>query len=123
MKSWVSEDWGNHFLNPDRPGSTGKTLFADIHRAQKTSSVKQLLHKNQTVLINMPGGATSRVQPFDVVINKPFKNYVWELFENHIDKNLEDYVEEILSVAKRWILTTKWVADSWEKKIKSNQTW
>ena len=34
MKSWVSEDWGNHFLNPATPGSTGRILFADIHKAQ-----------------------------------------------------------------------------------------
>ena len=33
MKSWVSEDWDNHLLNPTAPGSTGKFLFADIHRA------------------------------------------------------------------------------------------
>ena len=33
MKSWVSEDWGNRFINPATPGSTGKIWFADIHRA------------------------------------------------------------------------------------------
>ena len=76
MKSWVSEDWDNHLLNPTAPGSTGKFLFADIHRTQQTSSVKQLLHKNKTVLINILGCATSRVQPLDVISNKPFKNYV-----------------------------------------------
>ena len=54
MKSWISEDWGNHFLNLATPGSTGKILFADIYRAQQTSSVKQLLHKNKTVLISIP---------------------------------------------------------------------
>ena len=43
MKSLVSEDWVNNFLNPATPGST---LFADIDRDQQTSSVK-----NKTVLI------------------------------------------------------------------------
>ena len=47
-KSWVSEDWGNRFLNPATPGSTGKILFPDIHRAQQTSSVKHPLHKDKT---------------------------------------------------------------------------
>ena len=56
-----------------------------------------------------------------MVINKAFKNYVRELFEKHIDENLEAYVEGTLSTAKRRILTTKWVADAW-KKLKSNQT-
>ena len=47
-----------------------------------------------------------------MVINKPFKNYVRELFEKIIDENLEVYVEETLSVAKRRISSTKWIADS-----------
>ena len=81
MKSWVIEDSGNHFLNPATPESTGKILFADIHRAQQINSVNQLLHKNKTVLIDIPGGATGRVQPLDELINKPFKDYVRELFK------------------------------------------
>ena len=34
MKRWVKEDWGNIFLNPVTPGSTGKILLADVHAAQ-----------------------------------------------------------------------------------------
>ena len=33
------------------------------------------------------------MQPLDVGINKPFKNYARELFEQHLDKNLESCVE------------------------------
>ena len=61
------------------------------------------------------GGTTSWVQPLDVLINKPLKDYGRELFKKHIDKNLEVYVEGTLSSAKRRILTTKWVADASEK--------
>ena len=53
-------------------------------------------------------------------INKPSKNYVSELFEKYIDEDLEAYVERTLSVAKRRVLATKWVSDSWEK-IKKQQ--
>ena len=38
-------------------------------------------------------------------VNKASKNYVRELFENHIDENFEAYVEGTLSTAKRRILT------------------
>ena len=48
-------------------------------------------------MISIPGDATSRVKPLDVVINKPFKNYVRELFEKHIDENLEAYVEGVVA--------------------------
>ena len=44
----------------------------------------------------------------EMAIEKPFKNYVRELFEKHINENLEAYVEGTLSVAKRRILTTNW---------------
>ena len=74
MKSWISENWVNHFLNSATPESTRKILFADIHRTQKSNSVKQLLYKNKAVLINISGGSTSRVQPLKKFINKPFKN-------------------------------------------------
>ena len=62
-------------------------------------------------MINVPGGTTSRVHPLDVVVKKPLKNYVRELFEKHI----EDYLEGTFSVAKRRILTTKWIADASRK--------
>lgn len=64
-------------------------------------------------MINIPGGAISRVQPFDVVINKPLKPYVRELFEKHVDENL--HPERTLSVAKRQILTIEWTANAWKK--------
>ena len=88
MKRWVEEDWNNIFHNPLTPGSYGKILYADVHRAQKTLDVKHWLNKCRT-LINVPGGTTSRVQPLDVSINKPFKNYVRELIEQNLDANLE----------------------------------
>ena len=79
MKSWVSEDWDNYFPNPATRGSTRKILFADIHRAQETGSVKQLLHKKKTILINIPGSATSRAQPLRWLLTNHlkivFKNY------------------------------------------------
>ena len=43
------------------------------------------MHKNKTVLINIPGGATSRVKPLHVVSNKQVKNYVRGLFTNKWD--------------------------------------
>ena len=59
MKRWVKEDWGNIFLNPATPGSTGKILLADVHAAQQTDDVKILLGKLKTTLINVPSGTTS----------------------------------------------------------------
>ena len=114
MKRWITEDWNNIFLNPPTPGSSGKVLIADVHRAQQTNEVKILLNRCKTRLINVPAGTTSRVQLLDVVINKPFKEAVREQFAHHIDGNLELYVEGKLTVSERRMFTTKWVANAWE---------
>ena len=43
-------------------------------------------------------------QPLDVSINKPFRKYVRELFEQHLDANLESYVEVKLTIGERCLL-------------------
>ena len=56
-KKWVSEQWGDSLLNPPTNGSSGKILFAQIHKAQQTDTVKIItLKKHKTTLINVPGG-------------------------------------------------------------------
>ena len=116
MKQWVCDEWGNIFTNPPTSGSSGKILVADVHMAQQTDQVKRLLVTKKTVLVNVPPGCTSRVQPLDVSVNKPFKNYVREQFEKHLDENLDLYVEGKLAASERRLLTTKWVGNAWENK-------
>ena len=106
--------WGSVFLNPPTPGSSGKILYADIHHAQQTDDVKGKLKKVKTVLVNVPSGTTSRIQPLDVCINKPFKNHIRTQFEVHIDENLESYTDGKISTAQRRVLITKWVANAWQ---------
>ena len=36
MLTWIRNSWGNYFQNPPTPGSDGKQLIADVHRAQQT---------------------------------------------------------------------------------------
>ena len=105
--------WIPLLLNPPSPGSTGKILYADVHTAQQTDSVNILLAKNQTTLINVTGGTTSRVQPLDVAINKTFKNRVRQAFEEHLHKNLQLYTEGKLTASDGRVLATKWVEDAW----------
>ena len=55
----------------------------------------------------VPSGCTLRVQVVDVTFNKPFKDEVRRLFEDHVDKHLELYVEGKLSASQWRILMTK----------------
>ena len=51
----------------------------------------------------------------DVTVDKPFKNEVRRLFEDHLDKHLELYVEGKLPASQRRILMIKWVGQAWKK--------
>ena len=99
MKEWTADEWANYFTNPPTPGSSGKILVVDVHRAQQIANVKKLLQNKSTLLINLPPGCTSRVQPLDVSINKPFKHAIREQFEKHLSENLHLYTENKLPVS------------------------
>ena len=115
MKEWTANEWANYLTNPPTPGFSGKILVADVHRAQQTANVKKLLQNESTLLINVPPGCTSRVQPLNFSINKSFKHAIRGQFEKHLSENLHLYTENKLPVSERRVVTTKWVAKGWEK--------
>ena len=106
MKAWIDREWGNTFTNPHNRCSSGKILVADVHTAQQTEAVKTALGKYKTELVNVPPGCTSRVQPLDVSVNKPFKEEVKR------QNNLQLYTESKFSAWQRRVLLTKWVAEA-----------
>ena len=89
-------------INPLTTGSTGKLLVADVHRAQQTDGIKALLKKKNTEFVNVPPGCTSRVQPLDVSFDKPFKDVVRQLFEKHLEGNLQWYTEGKISASEEY---------------------
>ena len=48
-------------------------LLLDSFRGHLTDNVKKAFRKGNMVMALIPGGCTSKVQPLDVSINKPFK--------------------------------------------------
>ena len=93
MIQWIREDWGNYFDNPPTPGSDGKILVVDVHRAQQTPTVKSLLSKCKTSLVDIPPELTSYIQVLDVSINKTFKDQVRKQSEKHVEENIDRYAE------------------------------
>ena len=123
MLDWISQQWNNCSIKPPTNGSSGKILISDVHRAQQTGKVKCILKKkNKTNLINVPPGCASRVKPLDVVFNKPFKDIIRQLFEQHIDENLVNYNEGKITASQRRVLITKWVGTAWSKMSKKEDT-
>ena len=80
MKEGNSTEWENPFKNPICQNSDERILISDVHSAQQTNSVKELLKKYKTSLVNVQAGCTSRVQVVNLLISKPFKDEVSSLF-------------------------------------------
>ncbi len=51
-------------------------LVFDSFSAHIAPAVKQKFKSINTVPVVIPGGCTSKVQPLDVSLNKPFKSHV-----------------------------------------------
>ena len=113
MKEWIESERGNIFTNP--PSATGKILVADMHRAQQTDEVIELLRQRKTIMVPIPAGCTSRIQPLDVCINKPFKDAVRAEHKRHQQENLKLYTAGKMSASEQRIFITKWVANAWQK--------
>ena len=108
-------EWANPFKNPISQKSDRKILIANVYRAQQINSLKELLKKCKTFLVNVPPRSSSCVQVVDVLINKQFKNEVCSLFEDHLDKNLDQYGDGKINASQWRVLITKWVGEAWSK--------
>ena len=60
-------------------------------------------------------GCTSLVQPMDVCFNRPFKAAIEKLATQHMQDNLQAYVNGELNASNRRVLFTKWVGEAWEE--------
>ena len=82
---------------------------------QQTNNVKELSKKHKTSLVNVSPWCTSRVQVVEVLINKPFKDEVRSVFEDHLDKNLDQYVDGKINATQQRVFMTTWVGGAWSK--------
>ena len=77
--------------------------------------MKELLKKHKTSLVNIIPGCISRVEVVDVLINKHFKDEACSLFEDYLDKNLDQYVDGNINASQQRVVMTKWVGEAWSK--------
>lgn len=95
MLRWLQKQW---LLSVDLHGcpqmsllrhSMPRMLVLDVHRAQKTQAVKDCMRRLHTLPVMVPPGCTSLVQPLDVCINKPLKDRIHALAEQHYLTHLD----------------------------------
>src|SRR6185437_3303555 len=72
MHYWINNVWTerSELENPQ------SLLILDSFRGHLVDSVKHEFQENNTHLAVIPAGLTSKLQPLDVAINKPFKEKV-----------------------------------------------
>ena len=74
MLEWIKRVW-KPYIN--KLGAGPFLLLLDDFSVHHTVKVKMALSKLRTVVLYIPPGATSKAQPLDVGINKPFKSAVY----------------------------------------------
>lgn len=65
-------------------GGRPTLLALDLMGSHKTPSILDLLRQNDVTPSLIPGGCTSRLQPLDVSVNKPFKEVLRDLTDEKI---------------------------------------
>ena len=115
MEYWAKNCWKPKVKDP-------MLLVLDLHKAQKTDCIQELLTERcDTTPVFVPAGLTSILQPLDVSYNAPFKERVESFAAQHMQENLNQYLNGKFTAGERRVLLTKWVGDAWEELSKMKE--
>ena len=85
-----------HGLPKDHPG----LVIFDVFTGQCTTSVNTILQENNILYVHVPANCTDQLQPLDLSINKPAKEFLRHEFQNwyaqQICKQLEEEIDEYM---------------------------
>ena len=82
MLRWVKEIYLNH------TGGKKSLLVMDTFSAHCSDEIMNLLSKHHSSVALIPGGCTSKLQPLDVSLNKPFKQVCRQEFQTYCRSQL-----------------------------------
>ena len=87
MEVWVEEIWLKYVREVSKQlGFDNSLLTFDAFSAHKMDDVQSKLVKNKSDILIVPPGCTSKFQPTDVCINKPFKAILCKCWVNYVSK-------------------------------------
>jgi len=119
-KAWMDETLMLRWINEIYRKHTKKQpslCVLDAFRGHRTEKVKKLLNKFNAKIAMNPGGCTSKLQPLDVCINKPFKHVLKQQWAEFIrnsatemidSRNTDEPIERLKSADKQTIID--WIA-------------
>jgi hypothetical protein len=71
MRKWIAL-----VCVPYIQGSVSSLLVLDHFSVYENADITGMLQALGTIVLNVPAGCTSILQPMDVCVNKPFKNHL-----------------------------------------------
>lgn len=119
-EGWMNEEemiwWTeNIWTKRSRRGSNPKSLLViDSFSAHKTDNVKKRFREKKTNLAVIPGGLTSKLQPLDVSLNKPFKAKVRNFYNDWMSEAIKEYTPSGKIKRPSYSLVATWIKESWE---------
>lgn len=112
MKDWIDVVWNK------RPGAMlqpKSLLVLDAFKGHTTDPVKNALKKKKSDIGIIPGGMTSQLQPLDVCLNKPVKDYIKQEYNKWLSN--DDLPLTATGKVKRASASTiaQWVSIAWKR--------
>ena len=122
-KGWfddaITKDWIRSVWRKRNGGLMKKKslLVLDAFRCHRDENTKKMLNDSNTDLAIIPGGLTSILQPLDVSINKPFKCYMRELWNEWLDGSMGNQTTTATGRLRKPDLDVmcRWIVDAWKK--------
>ena len=94
---------------------SGLLLVWDSFRAHITDSVSAELKRLRIQSVVIPGGCTSKAQPLDVSLNKPFKGILRKCWVEYIADQVEAVsdAERVKTASKQIVVDVDWIVRAW----------
>lgn len=115
-KSWATEDIIITWLQKvwQRNQQNRRLLVWDAYRPHITPKVKKFLGVNMnTDMAVIPGGCTSKLQPMDVSLNKPFKDQFRQLYDEWLMNGAVELTRGGNRKAPPIITILNWIKVTW----------
>ena len=105
---WVEKVWTNFSF-------AKRMLVWDSFKCHISEDMKKQLQRYNTVMSVILGGCTKYLQPLDVCINKPFKQYFRELYNEWFSKKEFEYTSGGKIKTPSHLKQITWVVQAWGK--------
>ena len=73
--------------------SASALVIMDNFKGQVTDAIHMLLEENNIFVALLPANTTNLLQPLDIAVNKPAKNYLWQQFQDWYSKQISEQLE------------------------------